>query len=67
MTDKDGWTSLRISFPIVEDIIYDVKDCRTKVEGSALYNGVDFVDTQWPKKGSLLLVTNTITHWRVAR
>lgn len=62
------WTSLRIGYPIVENVEYEVKDCRHNILGSAFYNGYDFEKVNWkiPLKGSLMLCHYIVTHWSYA-
>ena len=61
------WTALRQSYPLVENIIYDVKDCTYNVFGKALYNGFDFVECEWekPVKGPMFFVSYQVTHWSI--
>lgn len=58
------WISIRNKWPDNPGR-YWVKDCRENVEGWCDYDGFDWGEPEYnlPKKGSLLLVFYTVTHW----
>jgi hypothetical protein len=58
------WISVRNKWPEVAGE-YRVKDCRREVEGTCFYDGYEWNRPEYdiPKKGSLLWLEYTVTHW----
>jgi hypothetical protein len=59
------WTSIRVGYPLKENVRYFVKDCRgiSPRYGSAEYNGYDFCEHAWIPNGSLFYQELMVTHW----
>lgn len=59
------WNSLRRSWPF-QRALYHVYDCKSDIEGLAIFNGVDFEDVKWNEstRGTLLLIEYRISHWK---